>query len=379
MKKINSSEISEKNKYRIWLSILPGIGPISRAELLKCLGSPEAIWNAKIKQLQKVKHINAHIAGEINETKHRDLAEKAVENLEKHEIRAICIDEDEYPEFLKCIYDAPYLLYAKGNLSNDDKYIGVVGSRRATSYGLKMAENISYELSKCGLTIVSGMASGIDTAAHNGALRAKGRTIGVMGCGLDMTYPYENRNLMKNIIKEGAAISEFLPGMPPIPQNFPMRNRIISGMSMGVVIVEANEKSGSLITANFALEQGRDVFAVPGNLISRNSCGTNKLIREGAKIVTTVEDILEEFNFDDAVNKNRNEKYKISALNNMLKGLDENERKIVDSICEEPIHIDKITEKTGLSMQVVNALLIVMELKGLVRQNPGKIFELNKI
>jgi DNA processing protein len=369
--------MDDKDLYWIWLSLLPKIGPRRYSELLREFKKPNNIWTASKEELCNVNYINSALADIILDEKYKNDANYAIENIIKNEIDTVCMDDADYPEYLKCIIDPPLVLYVKGKLKSDEKCIAIVGSRRASSYGIRMADKIAYDLSCSGLTVVSGMASGIDSAAHNAALRRGNRTIGIMGCGLDIVYPYENRGLMKNIISSGAAVSEFLPGTPPLPQHFPMRNRIISGMSLGVVIVEANEKSGSLITANYALEQGREVYAIPGNLSSRNSLGTNKLIREGAKIVTNIEDILEEMRFDDIVNVDRNIEYRENSQNNMFSGLDENERKIANELYIEPLHIDKLTEKTGLSMQVINAYLVTMELKRLVRQSPGKIFELN--
>ena len=285
--------------------------------------------------------------------------------------------EDElYPAYLKNIYDPPLVLYMKGTIQEEEKYLAVVGSRRATSYGLDMAKKISRELAECGITVVSGMARGVDSFAHMGALEVKGRTIAVLGCGLDIVYPYENKKLMENIIESGACLSEYLPGTTPVPGNFPARNRIISGISLGVVVIEAGERSGSLITANFALEQGREVFALPGNVNSIKSTGTNKLIKEGAKIVTGIDDILEELNIYFI-----EENTKVSFNKNLqderiLRGLDNDEKKVVECLKLESMHIDNIARKTGFGIQLVNSILVMLELKGVVEQLPGKIFKL---
>jgi DNA processing protein len=264
----------------------------------------------------------------------------------------------------------------KGNIEKDEKFLAIVGSRRASSYGIRMAQTIATELSKYGITVVSGMARGVDSYAHRGAIDAGGRTIAVLGCGLDIVYPSENKKLMENIISSGACISEYLPGTTPIPGNFPARNRIISGISLGVIVIEAGERSGSLITANFALEQGREVFALPGNVNNYNSTGTNKLIKEGAKMVTGIDDILEEINIsftEEKVKDFFSQRFKGGEL---LKGLDDDEKKVAECLKLEPLHIDVIARKTGLSIALINSILIMLELKGVVEQLPGKIFKL---
>ncbi len=248
--------MKERDLYWVWLSGLPHIGPRRYTELLDRFKDPHEIWNASFDELSSVKHITQNIADIILDEKYRDDAKIAIEKIAKNEIQVVSIEDDDYPEYLKCIFTPPIVLYIKGKLLSDEKCIAVVGSRRASSYGLRMADKIAYDLSCAGLTIVSGMAMGIDSYAHNAAIRNNNRTIGVMGCGLDIVYPYENRSLMEKIIGNGAAVSEQLPGTPPLAHNFPLRNRIISGMSLGVVIVEANERALS-VTANFALEQGR--------------------------------------------------------------------------------------------------------------------------
>lgn len=216
------------------------------------------------------------------------------------------------------------------------------------------------------------MARGIDSKAHNGALAAEGRTIAVLGCGLDIVYPSENKELMKRISKSGAVISEYLPGTPPATFNFPARNRIISGISLGVVIIEANDKSGSLITANYALEQGKDVFAVPGNIDSTNSAGTNKLIRDGAKIVLELGDILDELKISHSVN---NSFYKNSAVIN-TSALDTDEKSIIRELEKGPVHIDTIARTCNLSIHSTGSLLVMLEMKGFVEQLPGKLYKL---
>jgi DNA processing protein len=306
----------DKYKYWVWLGSIPGVGAVKSKKLLEYFVEPYNIFTAKEMDLASLSFLTrADIANIINK-EYKESVNKHIENILANNIEIITIEDESYPEYLKDIYDAPLILYIKGNIDKKDKYLAVVGSRRATTYGLNMAEVVSRELSKCGITVVSGMARGIDTYAHKGVLSVKGRTIAVLGCGLDIVYPYENKKLMENIIESGACISEFLPGTKPLSGNFPARNRIISGMSMGVIVIEAGEKSGSLITANFALEQGREVFALPGNVNSLNSTGTNRLIKEGAKMVTSLDDILEEIGayFSDSYKDNFTKKLKDDKL-----------------------------------------------------------------
>jgi len=366
----------DKYKYWVWLGSVPGVGAVKSKKLLEYFIEPYNIFTAKEIELASLSFLTkADIANLLNK-EYKERVNKHIENIIANDIKIITIEDEGYPEYLRNIYDPPLILYMKGNMLKQDKYLAVVGSRRATSYGLNMAEIISQELSKCGITVVSGMARGIDTYAHRGALSAKGRTVAVLGCGLDIVYPYENKKLMKEIIENGACISEFLPGTKPLAGNFPARNRIISGISLGVIVIEAGEKSGSLITANFALEQGREVFALPGNVSSLNSTGTNRLIKEGAKMVTSLEDILEEIDtyFKDSNNGSFTKKLKDDKL---LEGLDEDEIKIVECLKLEPVHIDEIAVKTGLDIKTVNSVIVMLELKGIVQQLPGKIYKIN--
>ncbi|MCX7922365.1 MAG: DNA-processing protein DprA [Clostridia bacterium] len=359
----------------VWLNSVPGIGARRASQLLEYFECPENIWNARKEELSRLPFLTRKTIENLMDKKIRDESEKHLERIYNHKIKVITIKDDLYPCYLKSIYDAPPLLFVKGQVEKDEKTIAIVGSRRATSYGLDMAERIGYELSKLGVTVVSGMARGIDSRAHSGSLKAGGRTLAVLGCGLDTVYPPENKPLMQRIEESGAVISEYLPGVKPVAQNFPARNRIISGISLGVVIIEANEKSGSLITADFALEQGREVFAVPGNITSSNSKGTNKLIREGAKIVTDIDDILEEIKVHRSSN---NKEHRLVVKKPQFDGLDSDERIIAEQLSIEPTHIDLLAEKSKINIQEMNAILIMMELRGIVEQLPGKIFKLKE-
>jgi DNA protecting protein DprA len=279
------------------------------------------------------------------------------------------------------IYDRPVFLYLQGKLTSDDINIAVVGSRLASTYGKYTTERISRELAGLGLTVVSGLARGIDSAAHRGALAARGRTIAVLGSGLDIVYPPENKKLFATIIEQGAVISELPLGSPPVAFNFPARNRIISGMSYGVVVVEAGEKSGSLITAKLALEQGREVFAVPGSIDSAGARGTNKLIKQGAKLIENTDDILEEIlpqlektKVFSASSVSRPEAIKPPVKTELSK----TDQEIVDIVSGGCLHIDEIITGTGLSPAEISSTLMALELKGLIQQHPGKFFSLKK-
>ncbi|MCX7843007.1 MAG: DNA-processing protein DprA [Clostridia bacterium] len=362
-------------KYWIWLSSIPKIGPVKRKMLLEHLGNPENIWYARGEELRRLGFLSEECVARIVDMKYRKAAEKHFEDIYKNGIDVITIQDETYPWYLKNIYDPPVVLYKKGKLVPDESMVAVVGSRKATRYGLDMAERIACELSARGIAVVSGMARGVDSYAHRGALKAGGRTIAVLGCGLDVVYPPENERLMNDIIMSGAVLSEYAPGVQPFPGNFPARNRIISGLSMGVAVIEAGEKSGSLITADLALEQGRDVFAVPGNMNSLNSRGTNRLIKEGAKIVTSIDDILEEIGcYNEAHKKSCQHTSKSNARR--FNGLDSDEQAILEALANEPLHIDLLALKCKMPIQSINSLVIVLELKGLVEQLPGKIYKL---
>ena len=287
-------------------------------------------------------------------------------------IRLITLNDDSYPQNLKAIYDPPPYLYVKGGFKNEDRLsVAIIGSRSATNYGRQITETISKELSSLGITIVSGMARGIDSFAHQSTLDAGGRTIAVLGCGIDIAYPPENKALMERIRNSGAIISEFPFGAPPEAVNFPQRNRIISGLSLGTVVIEAADDSGSLITANYAVEQGRELFAVPGNITSKMSKGSNSLIKKGAKLVNSADDIIEEL-----IPRLKGELKDIRSLKNSaaIANLSDEERLVFDNISLEPKHIDKLTIESKMPTNKTSALLLNMELKGAVKRLSGNMF-----
>lgn len=276
-------------------------------------------------------------------------------------------DED-YPEQLKNIFDPPPVLYTRGDRSSlQNASVALVGSRRATAYGLKVAENLARELAAAGVNVVSGMARGIDTAAHRGAVKGDGKTVAVLGCGLDVVYPRENAGLAEEIASRGAVISEFPPGSKPEAWHFPVRNRLISGLSKMVVVVEATEKSGALITANVALEQGRDVMAVPGQITAPNSRGANSLIKQGAGVVLSAADITAELGMGILFTPRA-----VDETNHLQ--MNEDETLLTRLIEYEPVSVEMLVQKTGLPAGQVLTALMYLEIKGLVRQMPGRIY-----
>jgi DNA processing protein len=353
----------------IGLSLVPEIGPVMARKLLAEFGSPERIFSAGVGDLLSVNGMSREKAGNIKGFQLWDRVDTYLKVIEKRGIRVAGCDDPAYPEVLKEIDGAPVVLYMKGCYLPEDRFgIAVVGSRKHSPYGEVVARKLPAELASAGFTIVSGMARGVDTLAHVSALACGGRTIAVLGSGLDISYPAENSRLMEKIPESGCVISEFPPGTPPNKENFPRRNRLISGLSLGVLVIEATVESGSLITAEYAIEQNREVFAVPGNITSSNSEGTNRLIRQGAKMVLASDDIIEE-------------------LAPMLKGFIRAEkRKVVDlskdedMLCNilsgEPKHIDLLSREAVLPANKVLDVLLSLELKGVVRQSSGKRFYL---
>lgn len=285
----------ESSDYLIALNMVNDLGCLKIKRLLKVFKRAKDVFSAQESEIAKVAGVNRKIVGEIKKVLNSKEFKEELLFIEKQKIKVITILDEDYPSNLKNIYAAPALLYVKGSLlKNDSIALSVVGSREASDYGLKAAERLSFDMAKYKITVVSGLARGIDTHSHIGALKGGGRTIAVLGSGLDVIYPPENIRLYQRIKDKGAVISEFPVFTPPNRQNFPRRNRIISGLSLGVVVVEAKRRSGSLITADLALEQGREVFALPGNAGSLTSQGTNHLIRQGAKLIENLDDIIEE-------------------------------------------------------------------------------------
>lgn len=335
------------------------------------------IESSKI-DLQKLEGINLKISETlISEKKNIRQYEVDFDELQnknvKEDIRTVNIFDEEYPENLKRIYDAPVFIYIKGKLDKKDVYsISVVGTRNPTDYGRKVCEKLTSELSELGIPIISGLAKGIDSVAHITALKKGNLTYAVLGCGLNIIYPSENKKLYSKIIENGALISEFEFGTGPDKTNFPKRNRLISGISVGTVIIETGIKGGSLITAGFALDQNKEVFAVPGNIYAKFSTGTNELIKKGqAKLIVNIDDIISELNykFKAFISKDK----RSDVLNENIP-MNVFEKKIYDVLNEEPVHIDSINYITNLSISDCLVNLLSLEFKGLVKQLPGKFF-----
>jgi DNA processing protein len=372
----------DKLKYWIALKSIDGIGNVNFGALVDRFGSLPAVFAASTHDLKETKGISGPLAAAIAGFKDWDKVNRELDLLDKQKISIITYQDELYPPKLLNIYDRPPFIYVLGSLNKDDINIAIVGSRMASTYGKYTTEKISRELALKGITVVSGMARGIDSAAHRGAITAHGRTVAILGSGLDVIYPPENERLFADIIQNGAVISEFSLGTPPRSSNFPARNRIISGMSYGVVIVEAGEKSGSLITARLALEQGREVFAVPGSIDSTGSRGTNRLIKQGAKLIENTDDILEEI----IPQIERTAALKTPSISSvsvveevpaqMLESLNDIEKKIICSVSQKRIHIDDLISSTGLTSAEILGTLTKMELKGMIQQHPGKYFSL---
>ena len=357
----------------IALNMIPGVGSSTFRRLLKFFGSPEVVLKASLKDLNRLKGLTPAVCQSIIDSRDKLPIQKELDLIQRHNCKVITIQDESYPANLKAIYDPPPLLYVKGDLLPvDSSAISVVGTRTASSYGKMTAEKLSGHLAVRGFTIVSGMAYGIDTAAHEGALNAGGRTIAVMGNGLSFIYPERNAGLLERIVSSGAAISEFPMATKPLKVNFPIRNRLISGMSFGTLVVEAPKRSGALLTAYCALEQDREVFAVPGQISSEMSSGAHELIKQGAKLVESVEDILEELP-DRKLQPLAEENFKLEEKKMEIQ-LSGDERRIWDAIGTSQIHIDEISRKSALPSYKVSAVLVMLELKGLVQQSSGKMF-----
>jgi DNA processing protein len=370
---------------RYWLALkfTEGVGNIGIRNLLSAFGTAAAVFRAGPGDLKSVQGINDRAAKNILTFKDWQRVDRELDRAAKQKVSIITAKDALYPRYLLNIYDHPALLYVRGTLRQDDVNIAVVGSRRASTYGKYTTERLSRELAFQGITVISGLARGIDSAAHRGALMARGRSIAVLGSGIDVIYPPENRELYERLSVQGALVSEFPFETPPNAPNFPARNRIISGMSLGVVVVEAGDRSGSLITARLALEQGREVFAVPGSIDASGSRGTHKLIRQGAKLIEGVHDILEEITpqIDEAGRKRlakegprsaHREKNESREVNE--RSLDEDHIKVLKKLSAKPLDADSLIAATGLRAQDIMKILLSLELAGYVEQRPGRGF-----
>lgn len=349
------------------LLTIPYLGPGRVRRLLGIFASSAELLKAPLQRLMKVDGIDEKLARQIKSGADEKQADTQLELMEKQGISCLTIWDEQYPALLKRTNAPPVILFYSGRLPETwPPCIGVVGTRMPGQYGRTVTEKLVFQLIEKGIAVISGMARGIDTVAHSAAIKRGGQTYAVLGCGVDYIYPPENRKLYENILENGAVLSEFFIGARPDAINFPRRNRIISGMSLGVLVVEAGSKSGALITANHAIEQNREVFAVPGNITSVKSSGPNRLIQQGAKLVTSVEDILEEISAKLLPTA--------PVEKTLPPTLDELEKKLLQHLSEEPKHIDKLVLELQQSPAMVLSRLLTLELMGLVRQLAGKMF-----
>lgn len=356
-----------------WASLQIGIGLSNRTmlHLYRRFRSGRAVLNAGPEEFQSLP-LSSHVIERILRERGSLVPEKTAAELESKKIKVTVLGEPDYPKLLAEIPDPPVLLYSKGCLPPSEMpLIALVGSRKATPYGRIMAKKLAGELAAMGWGVVSGMARGIDSAAHEGALSAKGYTLAVLGCGIDVCYPRENQMLYERIAEEGCLLSEFPPGTSPCSKNFPIRNRLISGCSLGTVVVEAGEKSGSLITAGFALEQGRDVFAVPGNATNPQSRGSNNLIKQGAKLVESAEDIISEYPYLRAHTPERDSRESSSAIGVELPP---QEAEVFKHLSSDAIHIDQLAKHAKMPVSLVGSILTLLELKGLAKRLDGDYY-----
>ncbi len=351
--------MNEDIKYWVGFNSIPGIGRVRLTQLENCFGSLENAWKASPGELKRA-GLDSVALRAINQWRPRVSPEAEMEKLERYGARVFTCNDPGYPSRLKEIYDYPPVLYVRGSLLTEDEWcLAVVGTRRASVYGKQVTEEITTDLAQSKITIVSGLAKGIDTVAHQSALAAGGRSIAVFACGLDIVYPSENARLARSIIEQGALLSEYPLGSRPRAENFPRRNRILSGLSLGVLVTEAGETSGALITAHMALEQNREVFAIPGSILSPASRGTNHLIQEGAKLVRDYTDILEELNLTAVARQ--------MEMREVLPESD-TESLLLKQLSAEPTHIDEVCRSSKLPAATVSSTLAMMELKGLVKQ-----------
>ncbi|MFH1460646.1 MAG: DNA-processing protein DprA [Candidatus Omnitrophota bacterium] len=365
----------EKREYLIALNMVSGLGSRSILKLLKIFKTVENIFTTKESDFLHMSQINDRtLFTRIKTILCSSRFKQELSEIKKLKINILTLFDPEYPVFLKEIYDPPVVLYVKGDIDIFKKnLIAVVGCRRASFYGLKQAERIARDLSRRNVCIVSGLARGIDSAAHKGALSAQGGTIAVLGSGFKRVYPRENKELFKKIVESCAVVTEFPLDTEPLKGNFPRRNRIISGLSYAVIVVEAAKKSGSLITADLALSQGREVFAVPGAANSLNAQGTNKLIKEGAKLVETAEDIIDELNLPK-VNEIKSCREDLAVLDSQQQSENEIAKQLLVILNSEPLHIDSIVKNTKFSAACIYRNLLNLQLKGLIKEVEGKRF-----
>lgn len=354
--------MGDQRQYWVAFSLVKGIGAVRFQALLDYFGDPQIAWNAPTQALREAGLSDKVIENLVQLRSSLNL-DQVMQHLAAKGISILLSSDEDYPKRLQEIDQPPPVLYLRGELIPEDEWaVAVVGTRRVTAYGRQVAEDVSGTLARHGITVISGLARGVDSISHQAALNAGGRTIAVMGSGLDRIYPPENRQLAESITTNGALLSDYPPGTPPEASNFPPRNRIISGLSLAVVIVEAGQTSGALITAAFAADQGREVFAVPGNITAPGSKGTNRLIQDGAQPLLNPDQIIESLELT-MVAEHRTARVVLPS--------DKTEAQLFEALSREPLHIDEIQSRTNLPIEKVAATLALMELKGMVRQVGG--------
>ena len=376
--------MTEKSVIWIWLSQINGLNNLNLQKLISHFDNYDSLWNAMTDDdLPDFLNNNRELSSLKENILRKETREKAVkifEDCKKKEIEICYPGKENYPQLLEYVAEKPMALYVRGELLKEDKYLAIIGSRTASSYGLDIAYSFSKKLAENGVTIVSGMARGVDSYAHAGALKGGGRTIAVLGNGVDICYPSENDNLMNSILKSGAVISELPPGTRPSKYTFPQRNRIIAGMSAGVFVTEAGPDSGTRITVDFANDYGKDIFAVPGEITKQNFFGTNKMLKDGAIFVTSPEDIFTAISHqyqlpEDLLHEgNLNIDFGVPA--SIKKELSEYELEIVKHLEVEIMHIDKLMEVTNMGAGEIYVWLLMLELKGIIQQLPGRFYKI---
>jgi DNA processing protein len=354
--------LGDPRMYWVGFNMVKGIGSVRFKMLLDAFGNSEAAWNASPEALLEA-GLSRKIVESFQRFRKAVSLEQVLERLDALNVKVLTWEDEQYPHLLKEIDQPPPVIYVRGNLLPEDEWaVAIVGTRKLTAYGRQVAEDVASTLARNGVTIVSGLARGVDSIAHQAALNAGGRTLAVLGSGVDRVYPPENRKLAAQIMEQGALVSDYALGTPPDGINFPPRNRIISGLSMAVIVVEAGETSGALITASFAAEQGRDVFAVPGNINAPQSKGTNRLIRDGAQPLLNPQDVLETLNLTMVT---EHQAVRVALPTDPV------ESQLYKLLSHEPKHVDEIRAQANMPIETVSATLVMMELKGMVRQVGG--------
>ncbi len=352
----------EPKLYWIGFNMVKGIGAVRFRNLLEAFGDAETAWNAPVEALRGA-GLSAKLVENLCQIRSQVVLEKIWDRIQAQNIHVLTWEDEDYPRRLNEIEQPPPVLYLRGDLKIEDEWaVAIVGTRRITPYGRQVAEEVSSMLARNGVTVVSGLARGVDAVAHQAAVQANGRTLAILGSGIDRIYPPENQRLAEQIISHGAVISDYPLGTPPEGSNFPPRNRIISGLSLAVIVIEANIDSGAMITATFAAEQGRELFSVPGNILAPQSKGTNQLIRDGARILLDPQEVLEIHNLQQVTAQ--------QTARQILPG-DPVEAQLYQVLGPEPLHVDDIRSQTGMSIEKVSSTLALMELKGMVRQVGG--------